>query len=94
VHPLSVLLVVESQYFKGSPISPVLKARTENIHEEAKIIAVADTVEAIAHHRPYRPAIGLKQAIRELRDHRETKYDVGIVDSATALLSEKRFVFE
>lgn len=44
----------------------------------ARILAVADVVEAMATHRPYRAALGLDAAVDELRSHPE-KYDTGVV---------------
>src|SRR5207244_17921 len=46
----------------------------------ARIIAVADVVEATSSHRPYRPALGLDVALDELRRGRATKFDPEIVD--------------
>jgi putative two-component system response regulator len=61
---------------------------------EAKVIAVSDMVEATAHHRPYREAKGLAQAINELHDERGIKYDSRISDAAITLLSTGKFQFE
>ncbi|HTZ19039.1 MAG TPA: HD domain-containing phosphohydrolase [Dissulfurispiraceae bacterium] len=60
----------------------------------AKIIAVADTAEAIAHHRPYRPAKGIDEAIKELRNNQGRKYDTRIVEIAATLLQGNKFQFE
>jgi putative two-component system response regulator len=60
---------------------------------EAKIISVADVVEAMAHHRPYRPAKGLDEAIRELRANRDVKYNSKVSDIACSLLAKKDFQF-
>jgi putative two-component system response regulator len=68
--------------------------KESEIHIEAKIIAVADVVEAIPHHRPYRPAKNLEEAIDELRINRGIKYDSRICDAALKLLVERRFQFE
>lgn len=61
---------------------------------QARIIAVADVVEAIAHHRPYRPANGLEKAVSELEKGRGLQYDPQISDVALRLLKEKKFRFE
>jgi putative two-component system response regulator len=61
---------------------------------EAKIIAVADVVEAMAHHRPYRPAKGFEEAIRELKSNRGIKYDSRISDAALTLLTMNQFIFK
>jgi len=53
---------------------------------EAKIIAVADVAEAIASHRPYRPARGAGEAIAELERGRGVAYDVDVVDACLKVL--------
>lgn len=57
---------------------------------EARIMAVADVVEAIASHRPYRPALGLAAAADELTDHKGTRYDPEVVDACVRLIREGR----
>ena len=59
---------------------------------EARIVAVADVVEAIASHRPYRPALGLDAAVAELREHRGTRYDPAVVDACTRLIESGELV--
>jgi putative nucleotidyltransferase with HDIG domain len=53
--------------------------RGEDILLPAKIIAVADTVEAMASHRPYRSALGLEPALLEIREHLGVRYDGDVV---------------
>ena len=48
---------------------------------EAKILAVADVIEAISSHRPYRPAYAMEYAVTELQRHRGTAFDRDVVDS-------------
>lgn len=52
---------------------------------ESRVIAVADTVEAIASNRPYRPALGLETALRTVREGRGTLYDESCVDACVAV---------
>ena len=52
----------------------------DEIMLEAKIIAVADVVEAITSHRPYRPALGVEEALSEIREGRGKRYDPAVVD--------------
>jgi putative two-component system response regulator len=61
------------------------------IYLEAKILAVADVVEAIASHRPYRPALGIKKALDEISQNRDILYDPGVVDACLRLFKEKGF---
>lgn len=53
---------------------------------EAKILGVADVVEAIASHRPYRPALGIEEAIKEIEKNRGKLYDPLIVDACVKVL--------
>jgi HD-GYP domain-containing protein (c-di-GMP phosphodiesterase class II) len=58
---------------------------------EAKILAVADVVEAMASDRPYRPAHGLEEALAEISEHSGTLYDADVVDACLSLFREKGF---
>ena len=55
---------------------------------ESRIIAVADTVEAIASHRPYRPALGVGAAMNALREGRGTAYDPALIDACIGLFEQ------
>ena len=61
---------------------------------EARIIAVADVVEAMASHRPYRPALGIEEAMREILQGRGTLYEPQAVDVCVKLFSEGGFRFD
>ena len=65
--------------------------RGEEILIGARIISVADAVEAISSHRPYRPALGLEAAFKELEVQRGTLYDPVIIDSCLRLFKEKQY---
>lgn len=60
---------------------------------EARILAVADVVEAIASHRPYRPALGIKKAIEEIVQFRNIAFDADVVDTCVKVLNKKNFSF-
>ena len=60
---------------------------------EARILAVADVVEAMASHRPYRPALGLDKALEEITQNKDTLYDPQVVDTCLKLFKEKGFQF-
>jgi response regulator RpfG family c-di-GMP phosphodiesterase len=66
----------------------------ETIITEARILAVADVVEAMATHRPYRPALGTDIALKEIIDNSGTRYDPTVVDVCKTLFTEKEFNFE
>ena len=61
---------------------------------EAKIICVADVVEAMSSHRPYRPALGIQAALDEISQKRGMLYDREVVDACLKLFGEKNFKFE
>lgn len=60
---------------------------------EAKILAVADVLEAMSTHRPYRSAPGLEKAIKEIKDNKEKLYDRKVVKACLKLFNEKRLDF-
>ena len=64
------------------------------ISTEARVLAVADVVEAMSSHRPYRPALGLEMALDEIRDGRGQTYDPEAVDACLALMQGGGFRFE
>jgi PAS domain S-box-containing protein len=64
-----------------------------DIIREAKILAVADVVEAISSHRPYRPALGIEQAMAEISRFQGVLYDPAVVQTCLKLFSEHRFSF-
>ncbi len=68
--------------------------KSDAILMEARIIAVADVVEAMSSHRPYRPALGLQPALDEIKKNREILYDTNVVDACLRLFQEKGFAFE
>ena len=61
---------------------------------EAKILTVADVVEAMASHRPYRPSLGIDVALREIEANKGTLYDAGVVDTCLRLFNEKGYKLE
>jgi putative two-component system response regulator len=68
--------------------------KESEIRVEAKILAVADVTEAIIHHRPYRPAKPIEEAISDLRDNMGIKYDSRISGVALELLTTGGFRFK
>jgi len=60
---------------------------------EARILAVADVVEFMASHRPYRPALGIDVALEESEKNRGTLYDEAVVDACLRLFREKEYRF-
>jgi response regulator RpfG family c-di-GMP phosphodiesterase len=58
---------------------------------EARIVGVADVVETMASHRPYRPSIGLDKALEEITQNKTVLYDPQVVDACIALFTQKGF---
>jgi HD-GYP domain-containing protein (c-di-GMP phosphodiesterase class II) len=67
--------------------------RQDQILLEARIIAVADVVEAMSSHRPYRPSLGIKAAIDEITAHRGTRFDAQVVDACLAVVDREPALF-
>ena len=66
----------------------------EEIMLEARILAVADVVEAMASFRPYRAALGMDKALEEISLNGGVLYDPEVVDACLKLFTEKGFEFE
>jgi PAS domain S-box-containing protein len=64
----------------------------EQIQTEARILAVADVVEAMSSHRPYRPGLGIDAALAEITRSKGTQYDPQVVDACVALFREHGYV--
>lgn len=60
---------------------------------EARIIGVADVIEAMASHRPYRPALGLDQALAEIRQNSGTLFDPAVVDACVELFMKDGYTY-
>jgi PAS domain S-box-containing protein len=68
--------------------------RGENILIEARILAVADVVEAMVSYRPYRPALGLEIALTEIEHNAGTLYDSKATDACLKLFRKEGFSLE
>jgi HD-GYP domain-containing protein (c-di-GMP phosphodiesterase class II) len=58
---------------------------------EARILAVSDVVEAMASHRPYRPALGIDSALAEIEKNRGALYDEAVADACLSLFRDREF---
>jgi PAS domain S-box-containing protein/putative nucleotidyltransferase with HDIG domain len=90
--PVAQIVLQHHERLDGSGYPSGIKG--EGVLPEAKILAVADVVEAMASHRPYRPALGIDQALEELSKNSGTLYDPKVVDACFKLFHEKSFKFE
>jgi len=90
--PLAEIVYQHHERMNGSGYPRHLKG--EEIIIEARVLAVADVVEAMASHRPYRPAIGLDAALVEIEHNKGTLYDSTAVNACLRLFREKGFKLE
>jgi PAS domain S-box-containing protein len=90
--PLAEIVYQHHERMDGSGYPRNLKG--DDILMEARIMAVADVVESMASHRPYRPALGLNAALEEIENNKETLYDADAADACLRLFREKGFQLE
>lgn len=89
--PVASVILQHHERMNGSGYPNNLEGK--DILLEARIIAVADVVEAISSHRPYRASLGIDFAIDEIFKNRGTLYDADVVDTCLKLFKEKNFSF-
>ncbi len=87
--PLAQIVYQHHERMNGSGYPRNLKG--DNILMEARILAVADVVEAMASNRPYRPALGLDAALEEIEKNRGTLYDNAVAVACLRLFREKGY---
>jgi PAS domain S-box-containing protein/putative nucleotidyltransferase with HDIG domain len=87
--PVADMILQHHERLDGSGYPSGL--RGDEILPEAKIMAVADVVEAITSHRPYRPGLGLERARKEIRAHRGSLYWREAVDACLRVLDRHEF---
>jgi PAS domain S-box-containing protein/putative nucleotidyltransferase with HDIG domain len=90
--PVAKIVLQHHERMDGSGYPQGLSG--DEIMLEARILAVADIVEAIASHRPYRPARGAGDALEEILHNKGTMYDPEVVDACLRVFYEKGFKFE
>jgi PAS domain S-box-containing protein/putative nucleotidyltransferase with HDIG domain len=88
-HPLSELVHQHHERCDGSGYPHGLTA--EQTLPGAKVIAVADVVEAMMSHRPYRPALGIEAALAEIEQGAGTRYDADAARACIAIFRDKGF---
>ena len=87
--PLAQIVYQHHERMDGSGYPRNLKG--DEILLEARIMAVADVVEAMASHRPYRPALGIEAALEEIEKNKGIFYDNAVVDACLKLFREKDY---
>jgi len=90
--PIAQIVLQHHERLNGSGYPNNLKG--DEILLEARILGVADVVEAMSSHRPYRPALGIDKALKEISKNKGTLYDAEVVDACLKLFKEKKFKFE
>ncbi|MFC1626232.1 HD-GYP domain-containing protein [Pseudomonadota bacterium] len=90
--PIADIAHQHHEHLDGSGYPQGLKG--EEICLEARIVAVADTVEAMASHRPYRPSLGIDMALDELKQSRGVLYDPVVVDACLKIFLEKSYTLK
>jgi len=91
-YPVAQIVLQHHERINGSGYPNNLKG--DEILLEARILGVADVVEAMSSHRPYRPARGIDKALEEIIQNKGTLYDPEVVDVCLKLFKEKGFKFE
>ena len=89
--PIAQIVLQHHERLDGSGYPQGLKG--DEILLEARIIAVADVVEAMFSHRPYRPALGVDAALAEIIANKGVLYDPAVVDACVRLFRERGFSF-
>ncbi len=89
--PLAGLVLQHHERLDGSGYPNGVKG--DQIAIEARVLSVADVVEAIASHRPYRPALGTDKALRHVLEERGRLYDPAVVDACMRVFQDEDFEF-
>ena len=87
--PVAEIVYQHHERMDGSGYPRGLKG--DQILPESRILAVADVVESIGSHRPYRAARGMQVALDELRRGRGTAYDAGVVDALLQMVDQQGY---
>jgi len=87
--PLAQIVYQHHERMDGSGYPRNLKGN--EIILEARIMAVADVMEAMASHRPYRPALGIEAAIGEIEKNKGSLYDNDVADACLRLFRENKY---
>ena len=91
-YPIAQMVLQHHERIDGSGYPQGLKA--DAILLEARILGVADTVEAMSSHRPYRPGLGAEAALEEITRHSGVYFDTQVVEACLSLFSDQEFEFK
>ncbi|MFA4903680.1 MAG: PocR ligand-binding domain-containing protein [Desulfobaccales bacterium] len=90
--PVAAIVLQHHERLDGSGYPAGLTG--SDICLEARILALADVVEAMASHRPYRPSLGIGEALAEITRNKGTLYDPEVAAACITLFKEKGFKFD
>ncbi len=90
--PIARMILEHHEKIDGSGYPNGLSG--DNILIESRVLAVADVVEAINSHRPYRPALGVESALAEIHQNMGTYYDPDVVKACLKLFREKSYILK
>ena len=90
--PIAQIVLQHHERVDGSGYPQGLSG--DDILLEARIVGVADVVEAMASHRPYRPSLGIDKALEEITQNQGILYDTKAVEACLKVFTEKGFRFE
>jgi len=91
-YPIANIVLQHHERLNGSGYPNKLKGN--EVLLEARILGVADVVEAMSSHRPYRPSLGIDAALEEISQNKGILYDSEVVDICLELFKEKGFKFK
>ena len=90
--PIAQMVLQHHERLDGSGYPQGLKG--DAILLEARILSVADVVEAMSSHRPYRPGLGIEVALAEITKQRGIYFDPSVVDACLAVFCEQHYAFK
>lgn len=91
-YPIATIILQHHERNDGSGYPNHLKG--DKILLVSKIIGIADVVESMCSHRPYREALGIKKALHEISRNKDILYEPIVADVCIELFRNKRFQFE
>jgi len=91
-YPIAEIVLQHHERMDGSGYPQCLSG--EEIMMEARVLGVADVVEAMASNRPYRPALGIEKALEGISKNRDALYDPDVVDACLRVFKEKGFEWD
>jgi putative nucleotidyltransferase with HDIG domain len=89
--PIKDIVLLHHERLDGSGYPFGLKAKEIPIF--TRIVSIADVVESMVSHRPYRPSLGINAALDEIEAHKNTRYDRELVEICTSLFKKNKFSF-